>query len=127
MTLGSVGVARSGSTERDRVQPLAGRRVPPVPRPRDPETRPVARAAEPAPCVSRPGVSDPGVSQPGPCAARPLAGSGRTELFVVLLIAAMGVALAGVVVFAPWHPAAGGLQRDSGTVIRLESPDRHNH
>ena len=110
MTLGSVGVARSGSTERDRVQPLAGRRVPPVPRPRAPETRPVARAAE-----------------PGPCATRPLAGSGRTELFVVLLIAAMGVALASVVVFAPWHPAANGWHHDSGTVIRLDSPSRHNH
>lgn len=110
MTLGSVGVARGGSTERDRVQPLAGRRVPPVPRPRGPETRPVARAAE-----------------PGPRPARPLACSGRTELFVVLLIAAMGVALAGLVVFAPWHPAVGGGHRDGGPVTRLESPDRHNH
>lgn len=104
MALGSVDVARSGSMERVDVRSWAGRPIvpPSVAGERDLTARPEATAAV------------------------PLGGSGRTELFVVLLIAVMGMALASAVAFAPWHPTANGWQVGGSTVNQLDSPPQRN-
>ena len=52
-------------------------------------------------------------------------GSGRTELLVVLLIAAAGVVLAGAVALAPWHPTSHG-SRPTTEIIRLDSPTQQH-
>ncbi|HEY3505583.1 MAG TPA: hypothetical protein VGN37_22710 [Actinocatenispora sp.] len=49
-------------------------------------------------------------------------GSGRTELLVVLAIAAAGVAGAAVVSLAPWHPSKSARHPETSTVIELRSP-----
>jgi len=51
--------------------------------------------------------------------------SGRTELLVVLLIAATGVLLAGAVALAPWHPTRHG-SGPTTEIIRVDSPTQ-NH
>lgn len=48
--------------------------------------------------------------------------SGRTELLVVLLIAAAGIAVAGAVALTPWDLASTGWHRPTTAVIRVDSP-----
>jgi hypothetical protein len=50
--------------------------------------------------------------------------AGRFEVFVVLTIAVLGIALAALVVLAPWHPNRSGRYPATGEVVRLDSPDR---
>lgn len=52
--------------------------------------------------------------------------TGRTELLVVLLIAAAGLAAAGTVALLPWHPQTRVGPDDTSAVIRLDSPQGHH-
>lgn len=50
--------------------------------------------------------------------------AGRLEVIVVLTIALLGIALAALVVLAPWHLNASGRFPATGEVVRLDSPQR---
>jgi len=51
--------------------------------------------------------------------------SGRTELLIVLAIAAAGVAVAAVVTLSPWHASESRRHPETSTVIELRSPGNH--
>ncbi|BCJ28873.1 hypothetical protein [Actinocatenispora sera] len=53
--------------------------------------------------------------------------SGRTELLLVLAIAAAGVAVAAAITLAPWHPSNSRRHPETSTVIELRSPGHHHH
>ncbi len=50
--------------------------------------------------------------------------AGRIEVFVVLTIALVGIAVAALVVLAPWHLTATGRFPATGEVVQLDSPER---
>jgi hypothetical protein len=50
--------------------------------------------------------------------------AGRIEVVVVLTIALIGIALAALVVLAPWQLSAAGRYPATGEVVRLDSPQR---